>query len=270
MTIGCEQAARWTDPWLDGELDPSAAMRIEEHIAECPACRAEADMVRSLKRSLAGLREGPASPALRRKVLAALDAHDDAQDVERAAVARRRHGRNFALAGAALAGVVLAQGLKLRAGAPGAASPAMAGMLPVVEDVAERHARELPLEVSNSDPAAVSQWFRGKLDIPVRPMLFRGREARLLGARLSDVQNQMAAALSYDVDGRRMTVFVFDGARMPRTGASAVMVQGRPVYTTSAHGYTVALTEQQGIGYAIASDLPPQECARIVSHAEMR
>lgn len=266
MAVSCEQATRWTDAWIDGELDPSAALLVEDHLAACACCRAEADMIRKLKRGLGALREDCAPTALRFRIGAALDACEREQEAERAAGARRKHARNFALAGAALAGVVLANGLKVRTGA---APVAAAGMLPVVEDIAERHARELPVEVSNSDPAAVTQWFRGKMDIPVRPVMFRGMTARLVGARISNVQNQMAAALTYEVDGRRMTVFVFDSARMPRLSDTA-MVHGRPTYTTSAHGYTVTVTEQQGIGYAIASDLPPQECARIVAHAELR
>ena len=268
MAVSCEQATQWTDAWIDGELDPSAALLIEDHMVGCACCRAEADMIRKLKRGLGALREDCAPTALRFRITAALDACEREQESERHAVQRKRHARNFALAGAALAGVVLANGIKLRTGAP--ATMTTAGMLPVVEDIAERHARELPVEVTNSDPAAVTQWFRGKMDIPVRPVLFRGMTARLVGARISNVQNQMAAALTYDVDGRRMTVFMFDNARMPRFAESSGTVHGRPVYTTSAHGYTVTFTEQQGIGYAIASDLPPQECARIVAHAEMR
>lgn len=269
MAVSCEQATRWTDAWIDGELDPSAALLVEDHLAACACCRAEADMIRKLKRGLGALREDCAPTALRFRITAALDACDREQEAERAAVARKKHARNFALAGAALASVVLANGARVRTGATPPLSTA--GMLPVVEDVAERHARELPVEVSNSDPAAVQQWFRGKMDIPVRPVMFRGMPARLVGARISNVQNQMAAALTYEVDGRRMTVFMFDSARLPHIAeTSDVMVHGRPTYTTSAHGYTVTFTEQQGIGYAIASDLPPQECARIVAHAEMR
>lgn len=268
MAVSCEQASRWTDAWIDGELDPSAAVLVEDHLAGCACCRAEADMIRKLKRSLGALREDCAPTALRYRISAALDACDREQEAERASAQRKRHARNFALAGAALASVVLANGIKQRTGAP--MTMTTAGMLPVVEDIAERHARELPVEVTNSDPAAVTQWFRGKMDIPVRPVMFRGMSARLVGARISNVQNQMAAALTYDVDGRRMTVFMFDNARMPRFAESAGTVHGRPVYTTSSHGYTVTFTEQQGIGYAIASDLPPQECARIVAHAEMR
>jgi len=116
-----------------------------------------------------------------------------------------------------------------------------------------------------SDPAAVSQWFRGKLDIPVRPVMFRGMPARLVGARISNVRDQMAAALYYDVGGRRVTVFVFDPDVSMRQTLSA---QG--YYVTSSHGYTVTLTEQQGVGYAIASDMPAQDAVRIVRNAELR
>jgi anti-sigma factor RsiW len=45
---------------LDGALAPREAARVEAHLAECPACRAERDR---LARALALLRELPASPA---------------------------------------------------------------------------------------------------------------------------------------------------------------------------------------------------------------
>ena len=264
MTFGCDEARRWLDPWIDQELDPSAALHVEAHMARCACCRAEADDIRALKRSLAGMREDCAPTALRMKITAALDAVDEEHEACESAARRRKHATGFAVASAALAGVVLAAGYRTRS------DTMTAGVLPVIEDIAQRHARELPSEVEASDPAAVTRWFRGKLDIPVRPVMFRGTPARLVGARISNVRDQMAAALYYDVDGRRMTVFVFDHALMPRSVESTAMVQGRPVYVTSSHGYTVTFTEQQGIGYAIASDLPPQECARIVAHAEMR
>ncbi len=183
--------------------------------------------------------------------------------VEQSAQRRKKHALGFAITGAALAGAVLATGHRTT-------SPALeAGVLPVVEDVAQRLARELPAEVAASDPTQVAQWFRGKIDVPVRPVMFRGVPARLLGARISNVQNQMAAALYYEVGGRRMTVFVFDG-NLVRSDMSEQESQGHRYVTASSHGYTVTLTEQQGVGYAIASDLPPQETMRIVQSVELR
>lgn len=261
MTIGCDEAKRWVDAWIDQELDPSAALLIEAHMARCCACRAEADALGCVKRSLAGLREECAPTALRHRVLAALDEEDDSAEVAHAAAQRKKHAVGFALTGAALAGVVLAGGMRSR----GDASTSQAGLLPVIEDVARRHAHELPAEVSGSDPAEVSRWFRGKLDIPVRPVTFQGAPARLVGGRISNVRDRMAAALYYDVGGRRMTVFMFDGALVPHEAVLQGSVDGRPYYITSSHGYTVTLTEVQGVGCAIASDLPPQEAARVVA-----
>jgi hypothetical protein len=89
---------------------------------------------------------------------------------------------------------------------------------------------------------------------------------RLVGARISSVQNQMAAALYYDVGGRRKTVFVFDRNLMGHDGSPP----GPPVVISSSHGYTVTLTERQGVAYAIASDLPPQETALVAQGVEVR
>ncbi len=263
MTFGCDEARRWLDAWVDQELDLSAAVHVEAHLARCSCCRAEAESLKCLKRSLAGLREESAPTALRFKISAALEACDRAQEAEQTAQKRKKHALGFALTGAALAGVVLASGHR------GTPNTMQAGVLPVVEDVAARHARELPAEVEASDPMQVAQWFRGKIDIPVRPVMFRGMPARLLGARISNVRNQMAAALYYDVGGRRVTVFVFDG-NLVRSDMAEHEGSGHPYMMVSSHGYTVSLTEQQGVGYAIASDLPPQETVRIVQSVELR
>ncbi len=263
MTFGCDEARRWLDAWVDQELDASAAVHVEAHLARCGHCRAEAEDLKALKRALAGLREECAPTALRFKISAALEACDHAQEVEQSAQRRKKHALGFAITGAALAGAVLATGHRMHP------SAIEAGVLPVVEDVAQRHARELPAEVEASDPTQVAQWFRGKIDVPVRPVMFRGVPARLLGARISNVQNQMAAALYYEVGGRRMTVFVFDG-NLVRSDMSEQESQGHRYVTASSHGYTVTLTEQQGVGYAIASDLPPQETMRIVQSVELR
>lgn len=271
MSFGCSETKRWIDCWVDGELDPSAALLVETHVSRCACCRKEADAVRGLKRTMAGMREASCPTALRYRIASALDEADACEAQSHANARRRRHGVSFALTGAALAGVVLARGIANRdAGTPLRGPTAMAGVLPVVEDVAQRHARDLPAEVAASDPAQVAQWFRGKLDIPVRPVVFRGSSSRLLGARISNVRNQMAAALYYDVSGRRVTVFVFDGALMPRDNVEPAIVDGRPVYVASSHGYTVTLMEQQGVGYAIATDMPPQESVRILASCDLR
>ena len=63
---------------------------------------------------------------------------------------------------------------------------------------------------------------------------------------------------------------VFDGALMPRDNVQPAIVDGRPVYVASSHGYTVTLMEQQGVGYAIATDMAPQESMHILSNCDLR
>ena len=82
MSVSCEQATRWTDAWIDGELDPSAALLIEDHMGRCACCRAEADMVKKLKRACGAMREDCAPTALRYRITAALDACDREQEAE--------------------------------------------------------------------------------------------------------------------------------------------------------------------------------------------
>ncbi len=270
MKYGCDEARRAIDPWMDGELDPSAAVHVDVHLADCPNCRCEAETIRALKRSIGGLREASAPTALRLSVYAALDAVDDARAQEASVARKKKHALGFALTGAALAGAIIAHRGLMGGGARETSEASFAGLIPVVEDVAAHHAHDLPMEVSGSNPDEVSQWFRGKLDIPVQPMAFRGISARLVGGRISNVREQMAAALYYDLGGRRMTVFVFDGALVPRQNVTRQVVNHRNFYVGSSHGYTVTFTEQRGVGYAVACDLPPQETVRLVADADMR
>ena len=53
MTFGCDEARRWVDPWIDQELDPSAAMHVEAHMARCADCRAEGSDPRASERGIA-------------------------------------------------------------------------------------------------------------------------------------------------------------------------------------------------------------------------
>jgi anti-sigma factor RsiW len=270
--FGCEETRTYVDAWIDGELDPGAALHVEAHVNRCGGCRAEAEMIRSLKRAMAGLRESHAAPtALRSKIAAMLEAEDARAQNEVRSAQKRKHAAGFMLAGAALAGFVLATG-RHTASPPDMRLNSAGIVPPLLEDIAQRHARDLPSEVSGAQPEQVANFFRGRLDIPVRPVSFRGVPAHLVGARISNVRDRMAAALYYDVGGRRMTVFVFDGALLPREaqGIARRTVNNQPVYVGSALGYTVAFSERGGVAYAVASDLPAQDTIRIVERAEIQ
>jgi predicted anti-sigma-YlaC factor YlaD len=45
----CEQVQEQRTAWLDGELTPEAAARIETHLAECAACRQAGEEARAFR-----------------------------------------------------------------------------------------------------------------------------------------------------------------------------------------------------------------------------
>ena len=177
------------------------------------------------------------------------------------------------MAGAALTTLAIATGWRGAGRSTGPVAGA-AMMPPLLEDIAQRHARNLPSEVSGAQPEQVANFFTGRLDIPVRPVRFHGVSARLVGARISHVWDRMAAALYYDVGGRRVTVFVFDSAVLPRAfdteSLQPIRVNDHPAYVGNARGYTVVLSERGGVAYAVTSDLPPSDTLGIVSHADIQ
>lgn len=271
---GCEETRRYVDAYVDGELDPGAALIVETHLVRCASCREEAAAIRTIKSALAASRERHAAPdALRLRLLAALDAEDQQKlDVE-LRNRRRKHAMGFVLAAAAMTTVAFATGW--RGSINGTGPVAGASMIPpLLDDIVQRHARNLPAEVQGSEPAQVVNFFRGRLDIPVRPVQFRGVPARLVGGRISNVSDRMAAALYYDVGGRRVTVFVFDSSILPRAfdtdGLQPVRVNNQLAYVGHARGYTVVLSERAGVAYAVASDLPPSDTLGIISNADIQ
>ena len=95
---------------------------------------------------MGGLREETRAPSsLRSRLAMALDEEDRRNGDVQAAARKRRHAKGFAVAGAALAGFVLAT--SKHGPTPDGMGVAGATMVPpVFQDVAAWHARELPPE----------------------------------------------------------------------------------------------------------------------------
>jgi hypothetical protein len=72
--MNCERVRERMMEWLDGRIDPATANELKAHLDHCPACQRELAQLRQM----AALLEVPAavrpSPALRRGVLAAIEA----------------------------------------------------------------------------------------------------------------------------------------------------------------------------------------------------
>lgn len=300
----CRVVRRHLDALVDGELDTSAQVEFDSHLATCPICRDQAAFSRSVKRTIkAELGSVKAPDRLRFRVLTALEsspAHpgqrgrDAAGESERAPAppraaseappASERRGvrvwmlpARYAVPAAAAAVLIVAIGARTDDGEADDAAVA-ATTVPLFDDVVRRHSSEHPAEVAGP-PQQVVGWFRGKLDFPVRPVEFESASARLLGARLSNVRERDAAAFYYEVGGHRVTVLVFEPPRgaaltgpmpsQPFVGAQRVNVHGRELYYRQVRGYTVPVRQHDGLTYAFTGDLDRQAMIQLAASARV-
>ena len=79
--------------------------------------------------------------------------------------------------------------------------------------------------------------------------------AALRGGRLASIGDKQAAYLVYDINGDKVSVFIFDAGDLPIESRRKTVIGNREVYFDQEHGYNVALFRDRGVGYAIASDL---------------
>ncbi len=134
-----------------------------------------------------------------------------------------------------------------------------------IADLVAQHSgySQVPLETKDAKELRGLERYVG---VPVHAPQFRGKNAHLLGGRVTTVHHERAAMLQYEMgqgkDIQRVTVFIYDPHKIqigrdqltPRAiGTSEVRV-GR------ADGYSVAVRGgvDAGVGYMVVSDMDPE------------
>jgi hypothetical protein len=70
------------------------------------------------------------------------------------------------------------------------------------------------------------------------------------------------------VRGHRVTFFAYQATAAPlRARLEGYSMRGRVVYAGKRQGYSVATVEEGPVGYAMTSDLTPQESADVIAAA---
>ena len=253
--MSCGDVHKLVHPYLDGEFEEGDRALLEEHLAGCDGCRRLVAFESSFKHGLkARLKRPAAPPALRQRVLSALDRADAAGDGPVPRLWRRAMPVAAVLAAAAAVAVFL--GTPARNAADGA---------PLVEDAIRAHEKNYPIEVSGNEEK-VKVFFAGRVPVPVRPPHLGHPGAALVGARHGHLRGRDAAQIVYQVDSSSMTVTIFDagGLRLDSLPRSR-RVGTHHLYTGTARGYNVVLYEDRGVGYVFTSDLDEDRMVDLVS-----
>jgi anti-sigma factor (TIGR02949 family) len=67
--VTCDEALDLLDPWLDGDLPPEEAGRLQAHLDRCPTCAAELALAGRIQRELRALPQPDCPPELIQRVV---------------------------------------------------------------------------------------------------------------------------------------------------------------------------------------------------------
>jgi anti-sigma factor RsiW len=258
--MDCHALHALLDGYVDGELDLSHNLEIEQHLLDCPACAGAVQGRQALRESLqtAGLRFHPAA-SLGQRVRAALR---DAVPDRPAPPSRPRRWRqlavtsSWALAGALAAGALVAVSVWALSHLPRgpAASDRLAGEV-VASHIHSLMADHL-LDVKSSDRHEVKPWFidQAKLDYspPVRDLDKQG--FKLKGGRIDYLDHRPVAAVVYQRRKHRINLFVWPAS----SGTSA------EVREEERQGFRLIHWTEGGMTYWAVSDLNGEELREFV------
>jgi len=268
MTSPCRAVARLVQSYLDGELDPSQLIEVENHTQSCATCRERVMLDRAIRSDVRRFvaRSEP-SDGFRARVTASVVAQRWAPSDRSMSAGVPTWGGWFVAAAAAAVAIVGIQGRSDRA-AEAVARPIenkmSVGLDQMIDQFIDWHARPLPPEITNPKDLP---GFEPYVGVPVHPPALGPFGLRLLGGRILPVPEQrVTAMLQYTIDGgHRVSVYVFDPRRIATNPSRlhARVIGSDPVYVGQVRGWSIAAHEQRGVGYAIASDLDEQANAEL-------
>jgi anti-sigma factor RsiW len=274
----CRQYVPMLDPFCDGELSPVQVVEVEAHLMECERCAERVRLAEAVRFSLKDVvrKDAPISDAFEERIRLALGAERERE--ERLSAPHDTHHLRMLswrsiMPIAAAAAVVMVYAASANNRPSDVASSSRSGMYQastpasvekLLEDLVKYHERSTGPQFT--EPTLLPQ-VESEVGVPVRLPNFKSYGARWEGLSVVPVSNQRAASLRYRIAGHKLTVFVYDSARVPvRATLKQRMVRDEPVYVGSRHGVSIAATERSnGIGYAVATELNGDESAELVA-----
>ncbi len=262
-TSVCREQSRLLGPYADGELEPGCQCALEDHVAECSFCSEQLGLLRASRVSMQRVVHAPVPSALRARLMTALAAE---QDRERA---RSDTGSSRGkTAWRALVPLATAAAFALAWGVFERRSANSSQVNDLLADLVAEHSQPLPPDAT--DPKAVRN-LEKYVGVPVQAGRFERVGATFVGGRVLPLHQQRAAMLQYVVgtgdNARRVSVLVFDPQRIQVNHAEFAprAVGSSQVQVGTAKGYSVALAERAGVGYALLGDLDAEKSAQFAA-----
>jgi anti-sigma factor RsiW len=277
----CRSFVRVVESFIDGELAPAALIEGERHIAECIHCHERVMLGRAMKGSVKAATREPLSSAAKARLRASMQAE----------LARTPVAAKTVPLGRVAVGTLVTAGFAAAAAwflAPRFSSNQddLAANDDVLGELVAEHVRPLPMDGTDVQTVRNLEPYVG---VPLRPHFPQNR-ARLVGARIVPFQKERAAIVRYELASapvspiahvsqafqaaaqeptRRVSVLVFDPRRIHLSARVADLpapFSAYPVHLTRAQGLPIAVTERNGVGYALSGDVSEQQALELVRY----
>ncbi|QBB70001.1 anti-sigma factor [Pseudolysobacter antarcticus] len=257
--MDCKTLASLLDVYVDGETDLTQTLLIEQHLADCVACKARKQALADWRAMIRKAAYFPAPAGLRERLEAALQGSIEHVQIEIAApihktvpllpsmprVARRhRHFGQRWMAGFASVAALLLFALNLNwyLRQPNAETRLATEL--VAAHVRSQLAAHLT-DVVSSDQHTVKPWFNGRIDIAPPAIDLAAQGYALIGGRLDYIAGHGTAALVYRHHEHVLNVFVLP--------AGAVPADAKPE-ASSLQGFHLLRWAQSGLVLWVISD----------------
>jgi len=295
--MDCREAEKLITLYIDAEISRQDRREVEEHVKNCRRCTAVFEEAREIKDLVHRMEFDKAPPDLCAQIRAQIHASGErvflfnlvrmgaATAVFALAIyggyAFLRVDRTMVQSGAP-APVELAMETadtpQVTAVAPVAtgtaprnlmrrfSSPALSRLKKkiitpqVMENLVVEHVRPLPAEIQTPDSDSVARWYAEKSGFYTPPPQLASWGGKMEGGRMSRFHDREAVQLFYNVNGKRVTVFMFRPDMIPdlvelNTAEALDKVDEEDYISTTPGGRMVALFSHNGIGYSIITDL---------------
>ena len=256
--MNCQECHDLIDPYIDNELDVSAAIVVKQHLRDCSHCQPLFESRKALQALLNNPQlQFEVPDSLRRKIQSVLPAATS-RAKQRSAKSSVMPWFSVPLALAAAVAVVLGLAV-LNQGVMLDRSRANA----LAAEVISSHVRSLLathlLDVPSTDQHTVKPWFDGKLKFSPPVQDFTARGFRLIGGRLDYVAGLEVAAVVYQRNKHIINLFIWP----LESGRSAAM-QG-----FVRDGYNVLHWDRNGFEFWAVSDVSAEDL-RAFADLEMK
>jgi anti-sigma factor RsiW len=233
--LSCHETRELIHGYVDGEVDLTRSVEIEEHLTECPTCAQAYKGIRSWRGVFDdnSLRFQP-TPNFEKRLRSAL------RNEREPAQAMRPRWQWIAAALSLACAVLIFSATALMLSRPSSGDA-------VAQEIVSSHVRSLMADhltdVPSSDQHTVKPWFNGKLDFSPMVKDLSQQGFSLTGGRLDYVGNRPVAALIYQRRQHSINLFVWPAA-------------GELSATASVHqGYNLIHWSNAGMTYWAVSDL---------------